>query len=189
MRASRGTRAVVLFVLFALAAAACGDDGDSGSSGTENGDGGSADTTTTTATPQDGGTITMGTYIEPSGLDPVVAQGGGTGGNHEMGAIYGTLMRYDADADEYVPYMAESLEGNEDSTVFTLKLREGVTFTDGSPYNAEAVIFSMKRHTQYASSIAGLLLTTEAVVVDVPEEPSGGGGMPGGMGGGMGGMY
>jgi chaperonin GroEL len=42
---------------------------------------------------------------------------------------------------------------------------------------------------QNASSIAGLLLTTEAVVVDVPEEPSGGGGMPGGMGGGMGGMY
>ncbi len=41
---------------------------------------------------------------------------------------------------------------------------------------------------QNASSIAGLLLTTEAVVVDIPEEASagGGGGMPGG---GMGGMY
>jgi chaperonin GroEL len=41
---------------------------------------------------------------------------------------------------------------------------------------------------QNASSIAGLLLTTEAVVVDLPEdEPAGGGGgMPGG---GMGGMY
>ncbi|HSM35195.1 MAG TPA: chaperonin GroEL [Longimicrobiales bacterium] len=40
---------------------------------------------------------------------------------------------------------------------------------------------------QNASSIAGLLLTTEAVVVDIPEdEPAGGGGMPGG---GMGGMY
>jgi chaperonin GroEL len=40
---------------------------------------------------------------------------------------------------------------------------------------------------QNASSIAGLLLTTEAVVVDVPEdEPAAPGGMPGG---GMGGMY
>ena len=41
---------------------------------------------------------------------------------------------------------------------------------------------------QNASSIAGLLLTTEAVVVDIPEEApaGGGGGMPGG---GMGGMY
>jgi chaperonin GroEL len=42
---------------------------------------------------------------------------------------------------------------------------------------------------QNAASIAGLLLTTECVVVEVPEEkPAGGGGMPGG-GGGMGGMY
>jgi chaperonin GroEL len=41
---------------------------------------------------------------------------------------------------------------------------------------------------QNAASIAGLLLTTEAVVVEIPEEApaAGGGGMPGG---GMGGMY
>jgi chaperonin GroEL len=39
---------------------------------------------------------------------------------------------------------------------------------------------------QNASSIAGLLLTTEAVVVERPEEEKGKGGMPGG---GMGGMY
>ncbi len=41
---------------------------------------------------------------------------------------------------------------------------------------------------QNAASIAGMLLTTEAAIVDLPEEKSGmGGGMPGGMGG-MGGM-
>jgi chaperonin GroEL len=39
---------------------------------------------------------------------------------------------------------------------------------------------------QNAASIAGLLLTTEAVVVEVPEESPPAGGMPGG---GMGGMY
>ena len=45
---------------------------------------------------------------------------------------------------------------------------------------------------QNAASISGLLLTTEAVVVEKPEENAGGmgGGMPGGgMGGDMGGMY
>ncbi len=42
---------------------------------------------------------------------------------------------------------------------------------------------------QNAASIAGLLLTTEAVVVDKPEPESGGGGAGGGMPGGMGGMY
>ncbi len=41
---------------------------------------------------------------------------------------------------------------------------------------------------QNAASIAGLLLTTEAVVVEHPEESKNGGGMPD-MGGGMGGMY
>ncbi len=41
-----------------------------------------------------------------------------------------------------------------------------------------------------ASSIAGLMLTTEALVSEIKEEEKGGGGNPGaGMGGGMGGMY
>ena len=43
---------------------------------------------------------------------------------------------------------------------------------------------------QNASSIASLLLTTEALVCDIPEEkPAAGAGGPGGPGGGMGGMY
>ncbi|NRA97604.1 MAG: chaperonin GroEL, partial [Planctomycetes bacterium] len=42
---------------------------------------------------------------------------------------------------------------------------------------------------QNAASVASLLLTTEAMVADVPDEKGdGGGGMPGGMPGGMGGM-
>jgi chaperonin GroEL len=46
---------------------------------------------------------------------------------------------------------------------------------------------------QNASSIASLLLTTEALITDLPDKNGGGGhshggGMPGGMGGGMGGM-
>ena len=42
---------------------------------------------------------------------------------------------------------------------------------------------------QNAASIAGLLLTTEAVIVEEPEKDSGGSGMPGMPPGGMGGMY
>ena len=43
---------------------------------------------------------------------------------------------------------------------------------------------------QAASSVAGLMITTEAMVADAPQENAGGGGMPGGMPdmGGMGGM-
>jgi chaperonin GroEL len=42
---------------------------------------------------------------------------------------------------------------------------------------------------QNAASVAGLLLTTEAMIADAPKDDEGGGGMPdmGGMGG-MGGM-
>jgi chaperonin GroEL len=46
---------------------------------------------------------------------------------------------------------------------------------------------------QNAASIAGLMLTTEALVADIKEDDKkgagAGGGMPGGGGGGMGGMY
>ncbi len=41
---------------------------------------------------------------------------------------------------------------------------------------------------QNAASISGLLLTTEAIVTEMPEKEKGGGMPPGGMGGGMGGM-
>jgi chaperonin GroEL len=41
---------------------------------------------------------------------------------------------------------------------------------------------------QNAASISGLLLTTEAIVTEMPEMEKGGGMPPGGMGGGMGGM-
>jgi chaperonin GroEL len=39
-----------------------------------------------------------------------------------------------------------------------------------------------------AASIAGMILITDCVISDKPEENQGGGGMPGGMPGGMGGM-
>ena len=41
---------------------------------------------------------------------------------------------------------------------------------------------------QNAASISGLLLTTEAIITEIPEKEKGGGMPPGGMGGGMGGM-
>ena len=42
-------------------------------------------------------------------------------------------------------YLAESIEPNEDYTVWTIKLREGITFTDGTPLNADAAIDNVNR--------------------------------------------
>jgi peptide/nickel transport system substrate-binding protein len=41
------------------------------------------------------------------------------------------------------PALAESWEANEDSTVWTFKIREGVTFHDGTPCNAEDIAWSL----------------------------------------------
>jgi len=84
-----------------------------------------------------------------------------------------------------------------EGSIVVAKVREG---KGGFGYNAQTGVYEdlvkagvidptkvVRTALQNAASIAGLLLTTEAVVVEVPEEsPAGGGGMPGG---GMGGMY
>src|SRR5690606_16429754 len=70
----------------------------------------------------------------------------------------------------YMPGLAESWEINEDSTEYTFKLKEGVTFHDGTPVNAEAVKFTFDRiaDPDTASQLAVSLLGpyAETVVVD-----------------------
>ncbi len=53
-------------------------------------------------------------------------------------AIYDTLTTPSA-SDGFVPYLAESVEPDDDFTRWTITLREGVTFHDGSPLDAEVV--------------------------------------------------
>ncbi len=53
-------------------------------------------------------------------------------------AIYDTLTVLNADG-EYSPFLAESVEPNEDYTQWTITLREGVTFHDGSSLDASVV--------------------------------------------------
>jgi peptide/nickel transport system substrate-binding protein len=43
------------------------------------------------------------------------------------------------------PSLAESWEGNDDASVWTFKLRQGVTFNDGSPMEAADVVATMDR--------------------------------------------
>ena len=51
---------------------------------------------------------------------------------------WGGLIRRDPYAlSEWIPYMAESFEVSEDQTVFTFKIREGMTFSDGEAITAD----------------------------------------------------
>lgn len=59
--------------------------------------------------------------------------------------FYGSLTRLTDDL-RYEPELAESIESNQDATVWTFKLRQGVEFHDGKSMTADDVIYSMNRH-------------------------------------------
>jgi peptide/nickel transport system substrate-binding protein len=135
-------RIAATLVLASLVFAACGGD-DGADSGSETP---GVDESTTSGAPQTGGTLTFAEYSEPRGLDPIVSTGAGVTGAIEMSAIYDTIMRWNPETGEYEPRTAESLEPNGDFTEWTLTLKPGIQFHDGTPYDADAVIFGMMRH-------------------------------------------
>lgn len=60
-----------------------------------------------------------------------------------QGNIWGELtdkLVYVDDQGNVTPWIAESWEASDDATSFTLHLKEGVTFSDGSPLDADAVV-------------------------------------------------
>lgn len=87
--------------------------------------------------PVEGGTLVYASGdAEPTCLDPHV------GGNYPQALIAGqfleSLVSRDASG-EIIPWLAESWEPSEDGLAWEFTLREGVTFTDGTPFDAEAV--------------------------------------------------
>lgn len=92
-----------------------------------------------------GGMITIGEYVMLPSFVPGQGHYGIRGGA-QSAAVYDRLMRWNPEASEYEPQLAESLESSEDHTVWTLKLRDGVTFSNGDPLTASDVEFTMDLH-------------------------------------------
>jgi peptide/nickel transport system substrate-binding protein len=60
-------------------------------------------------------------------------------------ALYETLLDFEgSDVADVVPGLA-TMEANDDSTEFTFTLEDGHTFSDGSPVEADDVVFSLQR--------------------------------------------
>lgn len=60
--------------------------------------------------------------------------------------IFEKLVKWnDPSLSEIVPDLAESWTASEDGLTWTFKLRQGVMFSDGTPFNAEAVKFNLDR--------------------------------------------
>ncbi|HYD77274.1 ABC transporter substrate-binding protein [Ramlibacter sp.] len=88
--------------------------------------------------------IVLAMALEPSpGLDPT---GGAASSIAEVTLynIYETLTKINPDG-SVTPLLAESWEISPDLTTYTFKLRKGVKFHNGEPFNAQAVKFSFDR--------------------------------------------
>ncbi|TVR61595.1 MAG: glutathione ABC transporter substrate-binding protein [Spirochaetaceae bacterium] len=87
-------------------------------------------------------TLTIAIGAEPESLDPVkmTSAPAATVGEH----VIERLIYMEEDG-SLVPMLATSWSANADSTVWTFQIREGVTFHDGEPLNAEAVRLNLAR--------------------------------------------
>lgn len=82
------------------------------------------------------GTLTVGFGFDPAPLNPVTGAAA-LAAQFFYQAVYDNLLRVEEDG-TVVPNLAEGFEPNDDNTRFTVTLREGVTFSDGEPLNAQA---------------------------------------------------
>ncbi len=88
-------------------------------------------------------TLIYGQSDLPKTLDSVDAQDGNS--LRVAYQITESLVAFEPGTANIVPGLAVSWEANEDSTIWTFKLRRGVKFHDGTPFNAEAVKFNFDR--------------------------------------------
>ncbi len=87
--------------------------------------------------PVRGGTLTIGTIAEIDGFYPPTNHWD-TNGFLYANAVYDPLMAVAADG-TIQPYLAESMTPNATFDVWTMKLRSGITFNDGSALTAAVV--------------------------------------------------
>src|SRR2546428_5515487 len=93
---------------------------------------------------KNGGTITVGmTQGEPDALDPTLAR---TFSGREVFLTFCEKL-YDLNAKaQIVPQLAAALPTiSKDQLTVTIKLRKGIKFNDGTPFNADAVVKSLQR--------------------------------------------
>jgi ABC-type transport system substrate-binding protein len=164
-RRGRGRALAAAAALFAVTLAACGGGSTSGPETTQGpgttaaGGGGGTETTV----PAVGGTLRVVHPTAPTTLDPAA---GNSGYDHiYLYPMFDTLVNWTEETLEATPGLAKSWEYTAPQTlVFTLN--EGVTFHDGTPFNAEAVKKNLERaKTWEKSNIKGDLATIDTVEV------------------------
>ena len=107
----------------------------------------------------------IGMQLEPPNLDPT---GGAAAAIDEVvyANVFEGLTRFGADG-SILPALAENWEISEDGLTYTFKLRTGVTFHDGSGFEAEDVKFSLDRARADDSTNAQKALFADIASVEV----------------------
>lgn len=90
-----------------------------------------------------GGTLVFAQAQDAVTLDPHDATDGFSVNNTSN--AFDTLVRFRPDTTQVEPSLAESWTVSADGLVWTFKLRRGVRFHDGTPFNSEAVVFNYQR--------------------------------------------
>ncbi|OAA27497.1 peptide/nickel transport system substrate-binding protein [Frankia sp. EI5c] len=118
-------------------------------------------------TPVSGGTLVFAQQQEPSCLDPQVL-----GDMHQAlfaNQYLDSLVHQDSTGKIH-PWLASSWEISPDGTAYTFKLRTDVRFTDGTPFNAQAVKVNFDRIIsgpgEGGSAAQYLIYVTDTSVVD-----------------------
>ncbi len=100
----------------------------------------SAETVPTTY-PRNETLYTSGTqYGPPNNWNPIVSWGYATG---TLGLLYEPLFTYDPLTNTYRPWLADPSSGYTSDKEYTIKLRPGITWTDGQPLTADDVVFTL----------------------------------------------
>lgn len=112
-------------------------------------------------------TLIIGMNDDTASLDPAKAWEISSGGM--LLQVYDQLVEFDSDnLTKPLPQLAESWESSADGKTWTFHLRKGVTFANGNPVNADAVVFSLQRVLKMAAGPAYILtqfgLTADAIV-------------------------
>jgi 4-phytase/acid phosphatase/peptide/nickel transport system substrate-binding protein len=106
------------------------------------------------AGPKQGGTVTMGVDQEFRGFDPLRAVYLQFGDRSVIMAIEERLFDMDGKG-KLVPELALSATPSADGKTWSIKLRQGISFHDGTPFNADAVVEHWQRMLDLQNSFSG----------------------------------
>jgi len=94
------------------------------------------------ATPSRGGTLTVGLANDAKTYDPIFSVQYTE--RHVLYLVFNTLVKYGQDFSIH-PELAESWETSADGKRIVFTLRDGVTFQDGTPFDAAAVKWNIEK--------------------------------------------